>query len=315
MSVARPLAGETLEETMIRHARESFQRLPTLEIIIDRLLLALVPDMKSYCTIAPEVELTSLDYMPYEDAMESVLTPSLIAIAAADPWDSQVACVIEPDLLFSVLEIMLGGRAAAAHEWKPRSFTAIEQKLGRRLADLSLTALHNCFAEISPVTFTTQTIETNPKSVILVPPRTATLSVRLRLIFEDRSGHLNLILPYGTLDDVSAHLAQPFLGGRSRGDSNSRNEMNAQISGTNVTITGVLHEMSIPLHHVLNWKPGEVIDLGMTLDTPVVGKVNDKPIFQATFGQRNNGALALRVIQSLLPTIKEEEITDVPDHD
>lgn len=48
MTIADSSDALSLEETMIRQARESFQRLPTLEIIIDRLLLALVPDLKSY---------------------------------------------------------------------------------------------------------------------------------------------------------------------------------------------------------------------------------------------------------------------------
>jgi flagellar motor switch protein FliM len=313
MTAIRP--DETLEETMIREARESFERLPTLEIIIDRLLLALVPDLKSYCTIAPEIDLISLDYMPYEDAMETVTTPSLIAIASADPWDSQVACVIEPDLLFSVLEIMLGGRRASPNEWKPRGLTAIEQKLGRRLAELCLNGLSSCFAEISPVTFNTHTLESNPRSVLLAPPSTATLRVRMCLNFEDRNGHMTLILPYGALDEVSAQLAQPFLGGRSGADSSSRREMNTQISGTNVTVTGVLRELTVPLHEVLNWAPGDIIDLGMTQDTPVVGMVNAKPMFEASFGQRSNGALALRVIHSLLPKNKEEGIADASSFD
>jgi flagellar motor switch protein FliM len=316
MTATAPHTDESLEETMIRHARDSFQRLPTLEIIIDRMLLALVPELKHYCTVAPEIELASLDYMPYEDAMEAVTGPSLIAIATADAWESQVACVVEPDLLFSVLEIMLGGRRAAPNEWKPRNLTAIEQKLGRRLAELFLSTLSGVFAEISPVSFAIQALESTPKSVMMAPPRTATLLVRLSVSFEERSGHISLILPYGQLDDVIAQLGQPFLGGQLSADHGARKEMNTRISGTDVTITGVLHEMTLPLHEVLAWKKGDVIELGMTMETPVVGMVNAQPMFQATFGQRSNGALALRVIQSLLPrTALPEEIADASDAD
>ena len=310
MTTAASPDALSLEETMIRQARESFRRLPTLEIIIDRLLLALVPDLKSYCTVAPEIELTSLEYMPYEDAMESIQSPSLIAIANAESWGSQIACVVEPDLLFSVLEIMLGGRRATSQEWKPRGLTAIEQKLGRRLAELSLKGLAHCLHDVSPVQFDIQSLESNPRSVMLAAPRTATVLVRMHLQFEDRSGHMALVLPYGTLDEVSAQLAQPFLGGRSPTDSNARKDMNSQISSTTVTITGVLQEVTIPLHEVLEWKPGQVIDLGMTVDTPVVGMVNAQPMFQAAFGQRSNGALALRVIQSLLPKENQEDSDD-----
>ncbi|MFG6564570.1 flagellar motor switch protein FliM [Sulfitobacter sp. 1A13421] len=310
MTIAASPDALSLEETMIRQARESFQRLPTLEIIIDRLLLALVPDLKSYCTVAPEIELSSLEYMPYEDAMESIQSPSLIAIANAESWGSQIACVVEPDLLFSVLEIMLGGRRATSQQWKPRGLTAIEQKLGRRLAELSLKGLAHCLHDVSPVQFDIQSLESNPRSVMLAAPRTATVLVRLHMQFEDRSGHMALVLPYGTLDEVSAQLAQPFLGGRSPTDSNARKDMNSQISSTTVTITGVLQEVTIPLHEVLEWKPGQVIDLGMTVDTPVVGMVNAQPMFQAAFGQRSNGALALRVIQSLLPEENQEDSDD-----
>lgn len=310
MTIAASPDALSLEETMIRQARESFQRLPTLEIIIDRLLLALVPDLKSYCTVAPEIELSSLEYMPYEDAMESIQSPSLIAIANAESWGSQIACVVEPDLLFSVLEIMLGGRRATSQQWKPRGLTAIEQKLGRRLAELSLKGLAHCLHDVSPVQFDIQSLESNPRSVMLAAPRTATVLVRMHLQFEDRSGHMALVLPYGTLDEVSAQLAQPFLGGRSPTDSNARKDMNSQISSTTVTITGVLQEVTIPLHEVLEWKPGQVIDLGMTVDTPVVGMVNAQPMFRAAFGQRSNGALALRVIQSLLPKENQEDSDD-----
>jgi len=298
---------EKIEEAIIRQSRESFQRLPTLEMIIDRLVLALAPEIKSYCNITPEIELTALDYMTYEDVMDSTITPSLIAIAKADPWNSQIACVIEPDLLFTTLEIMLGGRRTARTEWKPRSFTAIEQKIGQHLAELCLTSLSGCFAEVSPVSFATQTLESNPKSVIMTPPATATLRVRLQLTIDDRDGHMTLVFPYGALEEVGARLAQPFLGGRLGGDSGWRTEINSQISGTNVTVTALLQELSIPLRKVLDWSLGDVIDLGITMETPVVGLLNQQPMFQATLGQRNNGSLALRVTQTLLPEEKEVE--------
>ncbi len=176
MTIAASPDALSLEETMIRQARESFQRLPTLEIIIDRLLLALVPDLKSYCTVAPEIELSSLEYMPYEDAMESIQSPSLIAIANAESWGSQIACT--------------------SQQWKPRGLTAIEQKLGRRLAELSLKGLAHCLQDVSPVQFDIQSLESNPRSVMLAAPRTATVLVRLHMQFEDRSGHMALVLPY-----------------------------------------------------------------------------------------------------------------------
>ena len=300
MTMTPDVSGERIEEAMIRQARESFPPMPTLEMIIDRFVLALAPEFKTYCSITPEIELTSLDYMTYEDAMEKTCTPSLIAVAGADGWKSRVACVVEPDLLFTVLEIMLGGRRTPRATWKPRSFTAIEQKIGRQLAQLSLGALQGCCTPISPVAFDIRTMETNPKSVVIVPPGTATLRVRLRLMIDDRDGHLTLILPYGALEEVGALLAQPFLGGRPGGDSGWRSEINSQISGTNVKITALLRELSIPLRDVMHWKAGDIIDLGMTVDQPVLGVVNEQPMFQASFGQRTNGALALRVIQMLL---------------
>lgn len=307
--MAQGAKDERIEEAMIRQARESFQPMPTLEMIIDRLVLALAPEFKTYCSITPEIDLISMDYMTYEDAMEATCTPSLIAVTAAEGWKSRLACAVEPDLLFTILEVMLGGRRTARAKWVPRSFTAFEKRIGGQLAELALTAFEGCCAGISPVHFDIRTLETNPRSVVLVPPGTATLRVRLRLRIDERDGHLSLILPYGALEEVGALLAQPYLGGRPGGDSGWRNEINSQISGTTVKITALLRELPIPLHDVMRWQPGDVIDLGMTLDQPVVGMVNEQAMFQASFGQRTNGSLALRVTQMLLKqnTRDEEE--------
>ena len=153
MSAAPETREERVEETMIRQARESFRRMPTLEMIIDRVVLGLSPEIKAYCAITPEVELVALDYLTYDDAVERTCVPSLIAVASAEAWKSQIACVVEPDLLFSVLEIMLGGRRTPRAKWVPRSFTAIEQKIGRQLAELCLGVLEHCWLS-QPKTWT-----------------------------------------------------------------------------------------------------------------------------------------------------------------
>ena len=128
MTIAASPDALSLEETMIRQARESFQRLPTLEIIIDRLLLALVPDLKSYCTVAPEIELTSLEYMPYEDAMDGADTLAHLERMLDNPSSG-----VDAPAAFIVEAVQgEGGLNAASPEWV-RKIAAIAKKHGALL--------------------------------------------------------------------------------------------------------------------------------------------------------------------------------------
>jgi len=289
-----------LEEEIIRHARENPQQLPTLDMILDRFAIALPLAFKSFLSILPEIEEKSRQDMRCDVAVETLPQPCLISVVKAHPWAGRVACVVEPDLLFSVLELMLGGSKGKPGDWKPRSFTAIERSIGMKVAELVLNVVQNCFGHVLETTFEHDLVETMPKALVLAQPGTPSFLARYAIDLDGRRGHVSLLIPYGSFGEVRGILAAPFHGGLEEGPGGWDSEMGQTIADAELKLTAVLTHIRVSLSEVLAWQKGQVIDLGVTPEEPITGTVNGTPALRGAFGHRANGSLALRVTERLV---------------
>jgi flagellar motor switch protein FliM len=296
-----------VEEQIIRRAKLSYERLPMMEVIFERYALSLATAIKTYVGAIAEATLDSFEYMPCGEALEALDNPALIAVVEPQPWDGAMALLVDPDLLFAVLEILLGGRSTARQTWSPRSFTAIEKRLGQRLFQVILEDLSRAFAQLCEVDFVAAHTETNPKSLVLAPPNTPAVLITMTISIEERSGKIKFVIPNSAFETVRPLLAQSFMGGQLGGDSGWRARMSDAIGETSVTLDAVLRERPVPLAEVLGWRLGAVIDLDITTDEEVTVLCAGRPMLRAAMGRRKNASVALRVTDKL---IADEEIAN-----
>lgn len=299
---------ETVEEHIIRLSKLSYERLPLLEVVFDRYQLALGPQLKSFTSTATEVSLRSFDYLSCGEALQELSAPNFLAVVDARPWEGQLLLAVEPPLLIAALEIMLGGRKATPRAWTPRSFTSIEKRFGTRLCEMMLHTLQEAFGQLAEVELGIDHLESTPQSTVLAPPSTPCVRVVLDVTMEERGGQMTYILPYNAFEKVRPILAQAFLGGKIGGDSSWRRDLTEKLHGTNVTLAASLHEISVPLEEVLEWKPGVTLDLGIGPDASVTVNCNGMAMFRGAMGRRRNGAIALRVTEDLG---RKEDLHDV----
>lgn len=305
----RDARDERIEEAIIRSARSNHQKLPVLEVIFDRFALALGPVMKSHCAGASaDAELEAFRYMTTGEALENLSPHGLAAVTDVQPWNGTVALVLDPDLLFATLEIMLGGRSASRSEWAPRSYSAFEKKFGRRLSEVVLSELTDAFAQLSAVEFNIERIEGSPQALVLAPPTSPCVVIVMRITLEERSGRLTFLLPNSAFEPVRPMLAQPFRGGQLGGDSSWRSQLTDTLQDTGVTLEAVLSEPNLSLTDVLAWQPGQQLDLGIDPEQEVTVTCSGMKMFSAAMGRRRNGSVALRVTRDFS---EKEEPADV----
>jgi flagellar motor switch protein FliM len=300
--------GHSVEEEIIQRAKRSYERLPILEVILERFALAVGPAIKHYVGAICEANIDAVEYMPLGDALESIPSPALISVIEATDWDGPFALALDPSLLISALEITFGGRMAERSTWSPRSFTAIEKKIGSELTRLMLDELTETFGKLAVVEFSVSHVETNAQAMVLAPPNTGCIKLRLHVTMDDRDGYFCIVFPFNALSTTRAMLVQPFHGGSLGGDQSWRKNMTEAIADTEVLVTARLHEATVPLNEVLEWKKGDVLDLGIMTDQPVALMCSGHDMYLAQSGKRRNGRLALRITEQLKD---EEEISNV----
>lgn len=288
-----------VEELIIERAKFSYARLPMLEVVFDRFALSLSQCLKTYLGAMTEVTLEKVDYLSCIDAVEDLPDPALVAVTEADGWAGPLALVVEPALLFAVIEITFGGRAVPGGERKPRSFTAIEKRIGERLCEVTLEDLVRAFAKVSPTDFAISHLETNPRALLLGPPTSACVRAVMRIEAEERSGQMIFVLPNASFEPVNHVLSQNFTGGQLGGDTGWRNKMTGMLGQTSVTLDALMGQAAISMRDVLAWTPGTVLDLGMQEGDPVTVTCAGLPVARAEVGRRKNARMALKFSEKL----------------
>jgi flagellar motor switch protein FliM len=287
-------------QAIINSALVSYERLPMLEVVFDRLVRMLSTSMRNFTSDNVEVSLDSITSIRFGDYLNSIPLPAMLGVFKAEEWDNFGLITVDSSLTYSIVDVLLGGRrGTAAMRIEGRPYTTIERNLVERMINVVLNDLSATFDPLSPVTFHFERLETNPRFATIARHANAAVLARLRVDMEDRGGRLELLLPYATLEPVRELLLQMFMGEKFGRDSIWESHLTAELWQTEVKIDAVLDEFELPLGDVLNWKVGTRLELNCTPTSPVALRCGDVEMLRGQMG-RKSGFIAVRVSERLM---------------
>ncbi|MFN8693112.1 MAG: flagellar motor switch protein FliM [Holosporales bacterium] len=285
---------------IVNSSMVSYERLPMLEVVFDRLVRMLSTSLRNFTSDNVEVSLDNITSIRFGDYLNSIPLPALLAVYKAEEWDNYGLLTVDSALIYSVVDVLLGGRrGGTTMRVEGRPFTTIERNLIERMINLMMNDVSTAFDPVSPVTFHFERLETNPRFAAIARPANAAVLVKLRIDMEDRGGKMEFCLPYATLEPVREILLQMFMGEKFGRDSIWENHLASELWMTDVDIHAVLGESVIPLNDVLHWKPGTRLEFITTPDSSVDIRCGDVPLFAGKMGQRNQ-KIAIKVDQRLI---------------
>ncbi len=284
---------------IIDSALVSYERLPMLEVVFDRLVRMLSTSLRNFTSDNVEVSIENITSIRFGDYLNSIPLPAMLSVFKADEWDNYGLLTIDSALIYSIVDVLLGGRrGTAAMRIEGRPYTTIERNLVERLVSVVLADLSGAFDPLSPVTFRFDRLETNPRFATIGRPANAAVLARLRVDMEDRGGRLEVLLPYATLEPVREILLQGFLGEKFGRDSIWEAHLAGELWHTTVPIQAILDTIERPLREVLEWHVGTRIPLNATTDSDVRLVCGDLQMFVGRMG-RKAGSIAVRVTEKI----------------
>ncbi|MBA4334469.1 MAG: flagellar motor switch protein FliM, partial [Methylobacterium sp.] len=87
----------------------SYERLPMLEIIFERLVRLLTTSLRNFFTDNVEVTLESIRSVRFGDYVNSISQPAMLSVFKAEEWDNFGLVTIESALMYSIMDTMFGG--------------------------------------------------------------------------------------------------------------------------------------------------------------------------------------------------------------
>ncbi|WP_366656468.1 flagellar motor switch protein FliM [Fodinicurvata sp. EGI_FJ10296] len=292
---------------LVNSAMVSYERLPMLEVVFDRLVRMMSTSLRNFTSDNVEVSLDQITSIRFGDYLNSIPLPAMLSVFKAEEWDNFGLMVVDSAMIYSIVDVLLGGRrGTAAMRIEGRPYTTIERNLVERMVHVVLSDLSAAFDPLSPVTFRFERLETNPRFATIVRHGNAAMLAKLRIDMEDRGGRLELLIPYATLEPVRELLLQMFMGEKFGRDSIWENHLANELWQTDVQLSAVLDEVTCSLADVLNWKVGSHLPLTTGPGGMVELRCGDSPMFRGRMGRRK-GNIAVRVEQELIEQPDEVE--------
>ncbi|WP_188915496.1 flagellar motor switch protein FliM [Salinarimonas ramus] len=277
----------------------SYERLPMLEIIFDRMVRLLSTSLRNFFNDNVEVQLDNISSVRFGDYLNSIPLPVQLAVFHAEGWEGSGLVTIESNLAYATLDLLLGGkRGNQGTRLDGRPFTTIEMQLVKRMVEIVLTDAETCFGVLTSVKFDVDRIETNPRFATITRPANAAILVELKLDMEGRGGTLQILLPFATIEPIRELLLQSFMGEKLGRDAVWEGHLATEIWQADFEVEAVLHEMSLPLRKVMKLEVGDTLMLGIKPTDLVTLRCGDWRLTQGRVG-RADDKIAIQVARPL----------------
>src|SRR5690242_7209187 len=287
---------------IIDSAMVSYERLPMLEIVFDRLVRLMTTSLRNFTSDNVEVRLDNISSIRFGDYLNSIPLPAILSVFRAEELDNFGLLTLDSNLIYSIVDVLLGGRrGTAAMRIEGRPYTTIERVLVQRMVEVVLSDAEAAFEPLTPVTFTIDRLETNPRFAVIARPANAAILVKLRIDMEDRGGRIELLLPYATLEPIRKLLLQQFMGEKFGRDSIWEGHLATELWSTRVEIDAILDEQIMSLNKIMNMQVGETIMLNATPDSKIEMRCGGVPLLRGRMG-RVGSAVSVRVDEAVQRT-------------
>ncbi len=297
------LVMERLANSGVTH-----ERLPMLDIVFDRTVQMLTESFLHLTSQEVAVQLEDIAYGRFSEFMGEPPDMPVIAIVRAAAWDQSFLLMLDGSLVFTMVEILLGGNpgTVAASRVGQRRPTSIELQLTNRIFKLIAERLSEAFEQIAEVEFRVERLEMNPQFAAITRMTSACVRSRFRLDIARSKGELQMLFPYATLEPVKEALSQMFVGDQFGGDRSWNRHFEKSLVKTELEFDAVLHSQLATLAEVMAWKPGQTIAFETNAETEVRFMLEDMEFFRGPMG-RKGGKIAAQVAEVKLGDTSDDD--------
>ncbi len=288
-------------QALINSALVSYERLPMLEIVFDRLVRLSTTSLRNFTSDNVEVSMESISSVRFGDYLNSIPLPAILSVIKAEEWENFGLLTVDSALIYSMIDVLLGGRRVGGNiRVEGRPYTTIEMALARRMIEVILEDTHKAFEPLTPVHFKIERLETNPRFAAISRPANAAILIELRIEMDDRGGKIEILLPYATIEPIREQLLQMYMGEKFGRDPIWEGHLATEIYAADIEVEAVLHELDLPLSRMLSLQPGDTVMFDCSPNDPIKLRCGNVELTEGIMGHIGNH-VSVRTTRPLNP--------------
>ena len=283
-------------------------RMPTLEIINERFARLVRIDLFNFLRRAVEVSVGPVRITKYSDFIRNLVVPTNLNLIYMKPLRGTALMVIDPTLVFLVVDNMFGGDGRFHTRVEGRDFTQTEQRIIQRILNIVFECYSKAWEPVYPIEFEYIRSEMNTQFANIATPNEVVVVTTFNIELGNASGEMHFCIPYSMVEPIRDMLTSALQGEVLGVDKRWVKLMTQQVQAAEVEIVADLATTNMQLGDVLNMQVGDVIPLRIA--DAIEAKVDGVPVMLCKYGLFN-GQYALRV-EKLLRSNSTEYVKGEP---
>jgi flagellar motor switch protein FliM len=271
-----------------KNARAGAERLPMLDVVIERLGKTLQASLRRLAGDGISVGVDAPVSLRMGEYLHELPSPTLLCITRLEGSNAPGLVVAGSDLVFSAVELLLGGRPLPAEARPDRPFSGVERGLAERLVRIVLNDLAVAFQPIAEIRMRLDRVETLPKFAAIVRETSGVIVITVRLQMEGLGGALDLVLPHASIEPLRQVLRQSYPGEKHGRDLLWEQHLTQELLTSRLRLSAVLDEPTIGLGQLMRWRIGSTLPLDATPNSPVKIYCGKTPMFLGSMGRHDD---------------------------
>ncbi|MCU7837373.1 MAG: flagellar motor switch protein FliM [gamma proteobacterium symbiont of Taylorina sp.] len=260
-------------------------RMPTLEMINERFARYLRISMFNMLRRSTEISVGGIQTLKFGEYIHTLFVPTSLNLIKMKPLKGTALLVIEPTLVFILVDNYFGGEGKFHAKIEGREFTPTEQRVIHMFMEICFHDLIKAWEPVMPIDFEFSSREVNPQFANIVSPSEVVVVSSLHVELEGGGGNIHITMPYSMLEPIRELLDAGIQSDKSDTDDRWSTALADEIKTAHVEISSTLANATLSLQEVMNLKEGDIIPIELKDEVNIYAE--KIPVLRAHYGIHN----------------------------
>lgn len=271
-------------------------RMPTLEMVNERFARLFRTGLFNMLRKAAEVSVAGVEMLKFSEYVHTLFLPTSLNLVKMPPLRGTGLCVLDPKLVFILVDNFFGGDGRYFSKIEGREFTPTESRVIRMVLDQAFANLREAWNPVLPVDFEFLNMEVNPQFANIVSPSEVVVVSRFHVELNGGGGDLHITLPYTMIEPIRDILNAGVQSDRNDVDQRWVSSLREEMTTASVALSCRLTEANISLRELMRLRPGDIIPIEMP--ERVTLRAEGVPVLRGRPGQ-SGGYVAVKITEQI----------------
>jgi flagellar motor switch protein FliM len=278
-------------------------RMPTLELINERFNRYLRIGLFNYMHRTTEISVGPIRVQKYSEFIRNLVVPTNLNLVHFKPLRGTGLVVLDPNLVFLVVDNMFGGDGRFHTRVEGRDFTPTEQRIIQGLLNVIFTEFENAWKPVFELQMEFIRSEMNSQFANIATPSEIVVAITYSLEFSGSSAEMHICMPYSMVEPIRDILYSSMQSDHLVSDKRWISTLTRQLQTADVELVARLGTTQVTLGQILNMKAGDIIPFN--IGETIITEVDHVPVMETRYGTQN-GQYALKVERFIPPEPTEK---------